>query len=123
MNPLTRMNLLLSFLYLFLGSSLGLILSIRQTFPSIVHAHIQLIGFVTQMIIGVTYHVVPMLSRSKIYSFNLGYLHTILLNVGLLTQVYGFLTNSLFFKNFGSLLLFISVAMYLFNILKSMNWR
>ncbi|QWK20544.1 MAG: cbb3-type cytochrome c oxidase subunit I [Hydrogenobacter thermophilus] len=132
MNSLTKVSLLLSFLYLLLGSLLGLMLGYKQTAsslfsmggsPTLAHAHLQLVGFVTQMIVGVTYHIVPMLSRGKINSFKLGYLHTALLNAGLLIQVWGFLTDRILFKSFGSLLLFASIVMYLFNILKSMKWR
>ncbi|WP_096603180.1 hypothetical protein [Hydrogenobacter hydrogenophilus] len=131
MNSLTKINILLSFFYLLLGSSLGLMLSTARTrellyslggTPSFAHAHIQLVGFVGQMIIGVTYHIVPMLSRGKINSFKIGYIHITLLNIGLLTQVYGWLTGDGLFVSLGSLLLFFSILMYLFNILKSMNW-
>ncbi|RLJ70883.1 cytochrome c oxidase cbb3-type subunit 1 [Hydrogenivirga caldilitoris] len=132
MNPLTKLNLLLSFLYLLIGSSLGLMLGFEPArnflyslkgIPSYAHAHIQLVGFVTQMIVGVTYHIIPMLTRGKVYSFRLGYLHTALLNVGLALQIYGFLSGNPYFKALGSLILFLAILMYIFNILKSGVWR
>ncbi len=54
------------------------------------HMHMNLLGFVTMMIYGVAYHVVPRFFGHPLYSKKLGGAHWWLSNVGLALMVVGF---------------------------------
>ena len=54
------------------------------------HVHMNLLGFVTMMIYGVAYHVVPRFFGHPLHSKTLGGVHWWLSNVGLATMVVGF---------------------------------
>ena len=54
------------------------------------HVHMNLLGFVTMMIYGVGYHVVPRFFGNPLHSKTLGGVHWWLSNVGLATMVVGF---------------------------------
>jgi len=55
------------------------------------HVHMNLLGFVTMMIYGVGYHVVPRFFGNPLHSKTLGGVHWWLSNVGLATMVVGFI--------------------------------
>lgn len=54
------------------------------------HVHMNLLGFVTMMIYGVSYHVVPRFFGHPLHSAKLGAIHWWLANVGLAGMVVGF---------------------------------
>jgi cbb3-type cytochrome oxidase subunit 1 len=54
------------------------------------HVHMNLLGFVTMMIFGVGYHVLPRFSGHPLHSRRLAGLHWGLANAGLATMVAGF---------------------------------
>jgi cbb3-type cytochrome oxidase subunit 1 len=54
------------------------------------HVHMNLLGFVTMMIYGVAYHVIPRFFGHPLYSRKLGGIHWWLSNVGLALMVVGF---------------------------------
>ena len=55
-----------------------------------IHAHVMLVGFVTMMIFGVAYHVLPRFSGRPLFSVRLAYAHWWFANIGLATMVFGF---------------------------------
>jgi len=55
------------------------------------HAHLNLLGFVTMMIYGVAYHVIPRFTGHALYSRRLAGWHWWASNAGLLLMVVGFL--------------------------------
>ena len=54
------------------------------------HAHANLLGFVSMMIFGVAYHVMPRFSGRPLKSIGLARLHVWIANVGLSLQTLGF---------------------------------
>ena len=55
------------------------------------HAHANLLGFVSMMIFGVAYHIMPRFSGRALHSVRLAHLHVWVANAGLAGQVLGFL--------------------------------
>ena len=57
------------------------------------HMHAALLGFVTMMIFGVAYHVLPRFSGSPLYSRSLAGWHWWIANLGLGAMIVGFITR------------------------------
>ena len=57
------------------------------------HMHANLLGFVSMMIFGVAYHVIPRFSGAPLYSLTAPRIHVILANVGLAGMVAGFVVR------------------------------
>lgn len=82
-----------SLVWLALGVSLGLLMLI---WPAAIlyrpaHLHLNLLGFVTMMIYGVGYHVLPRFSGHPLHSRELAGVHWWMANVGLGLLVAGFI--------------------------------
>lgn len=75
-----------------IGATLGVCMAIEPALiiyrPS--HLHMNLLGFVTMMIYGVAYHVMPRFSGNPLYSPRLAMMQWWLSNAGLATMVCGF---------------------------------
>ncbi|MDH4100078.1 MAG: cbb3-type cytochrome c oxidase subunit I [Nitrospirota bacterium] len=75
-----------SLIYLALGALGGVALAIwpassKVFFPAI--THLSLIGFITQMIIGVTYFIIPVFIKKDIYNKRWALIHFLMVNIGL----------------------------------------
>jgi len=84
-----------SLAWLALGVSLGLTMAVV---PSLAvyrpaHFHMLFLGFVTMMIAGVGYHVIPRFAATKLHRPGLARLHFVLANVGLAVLVAGFVVR------------------------------
>lgn len=133
MNRLSRIHVLTSFAYFLVASFIGLLLAWDPTRawaysfggqPRLTHVHLQLVGFVIQMIFGIAYHVLPTLSRGAIYSYRIGFTHFALVNVGVLMMTTGFWFNrNADLRPLGALILFIGILIFVYNISKSMKPR
>jgi cbb3-type cytochrome oxidase subunit 1 len=55
------------------------------------HAHLNLLGFVSMLIFGVAYHVIPRFTGHPLHSRRLAELHWWASNIGLVTLVLGFI--------------------------------
>ena len=82
-----------SLAWLAAGVSLGLAMAIHPawTIYRAAHLHMNLLGFVTMMIFGVAYHVLPRFTGHPLHSRRLATVQWWLANVGLTTFVAGFL--------------------------------
>jgi len=82
------------------GVSLGLAMTVHPAWAvyRTAHLHMNLLGFVSMMIFGVAYHVIPRLSGNPLESPRLAVVHWWLANVGLATFVSGLmlLPNTMF---------------------------
>ena len=78
--------------WLGLGVTMGVAMAVHPLWiiyrPA--HVHMNLLGFVTMMIYGVAYHVVPRFFGHPLHSRRLGGVHWWLSNVGLALMVVGF---------------------------------
>ena len=81
-----------SLVWLALGVSLGVAMAAIPAWvvhrPA--HMHMNLLGFVTMMIFGVAYHVIPRFSGNPLHSPRLATMHWWLSNAGLALMVVGF---------------------------------
>ncbi|MDO9097469.1 MAG: hypothetical protein Q7U60_05060 [Candidatus Methanoperedens sp.] len=72
-----------SLIYLLIGSTLGLIMVIKSLPLTPAHAHVLLIGFVSMMIFGVGYHLLPVFAGTDLHSPSLAELQFWLQNIGI----------------------------------------
>ena len=81
-----------SVIWLSLGVSLGVAMAAHPVWASYrtAHMHMNLLGFVTMMIYGVAYHVLPRFTGHPLWSRRIAGWHWWLSNVGLALMVAGF---------------------------------
>ncbi len=72
-----------SIIYLLIGSTMGVVMLLTSTEISVSHAHILLIGFVSMMIFGVGYHLLPVFAGTELHSLRLAEIHFWLQNIGI----------------------------------------
>lgn len=98
MDRYVRNFIIMSVLYLALASvaGVGMMLSPWWQHLRFVHTHFMLIGWVTMMIYGVGYHILPRFAGKLIKSPLLGEIHFWVANIGLISMVvfYGLLQNA-----------------------------
>lgn len=72
-------------IYLFLGSILGVLFLYNSNFLNLlfVHSHFNLLGFVSMMIFGVGYHVLPRFRGKELYSKPMANVQFWTANIGL----------------------------------------
>lgn len=79
--------------WLVLGSAFGGAMALHPAWivyrPA--HVHMLLLGFVTMMIAGVAYHVIPRFTMARLHSTPLARLHLVIANIGLVLMVTGFI--------------------------------
>jgi len=75
-----------SIMYLIVASVLGLLMLCYPSLLTIkfVHSHLNMLGWVSMMIYGVGYHILPKFAGKKIKSVKLGELQFYLANIGLI---------------------------------------
>lgn len=87
MAPVTVRFLKASLVYFLTAGVLGMLLF---TWPDVgprlrfMHTHFNLLGWVSMLIYGVAYHIIPRFQGRPLYSERLAYLHFWLANVGLI---------------------------------------
>ena len=87
MNKVTLLFIIASLFYLCVGVTIGVVFTVHTNligFLAPMHAHTNLLGWVSMMIFAVAYHVLPRFSGRPLYSETLANLHLIFANVGLL---------------------------------------
>lgn len=86
-----------SIAYLVVGVSMGAIYILSMVPQELItaHAHINLIGWVSMMIFGVAYHILPRFSGKPLYSEQLAITHFWLANVALIGMA-GFMVATAF---------------------------
>jgi cytochrome c oxidase cbb3-type subunit 1 len=87
MDRYARLFVQTSLIYLVTGVVLGVIMSVHEDWTFLfdrAHNHINLIGFVSFMIFGVGYHILPRFTGRPLHSATLANLHVWLANAGLL---------------------------------------
>ena len=87
MSKVTLLFIIASLFYLCVGVTIGVVFTVHTNligFLAPMHAHTNLLGWVSMMIFAVAYHVLPRFSGRPLYSETLANLHLIFANVGLL---------------------------------------
>lgn len=118
-----------SLVWLGIGAALGLWLifdpSVAAYRPA--HLHANLLGFVSMMIFGVAYHVLPRFTGSPLYSRRTAMLHVWVANAGLALMVAGFVvrlhaasTGALLLQA-GGILSATGIALFITNLWLTLN--
>lgn len=117
--------------WLLIGSVVGGLMLVWPKYTGIylrVHAHMMVVGFVSMLIFGVAYHILPRFSGRPLHSERLASAHLWLLNIGLA----GMTTFWSFHYHFGkilyqhisllfAILMFISFVMFAYNLFKTVR--
>lgn len=95
MDRFARWFILMSIVYLGLASALGIVmLGSEKAMPlKFVHSHMNLLGWVSMMIYGVGYHILPRFMGRPLYSKKLGDLQFWLANIGLAAMLVFYTLN------------------------------
>jgi len=72
-----------SLFYLLIGSTMGVVMLLTSETIKPSHAHVLLIGFISMMIFGVGYHLLPVFAGTALHSIGLAELQFWLQNIGL----------------------------------------
>lgn len=118
-----------SLLWFALGITLGLAMAIHP--PWVIyrpaHAHMNVVGFITMMVFGVGYQLLPRLFGYKLYSRTLAVAHWWLANVGLALMVAGFMlaphigVRSAFVTSSGGVLFAMGAFSFVYNLWRTFN--
>ena len=92
MEQFVRVFLKGSLAWLALGVTMGVAMAVHPVWTVYrqAHMHMMLLGFVTMMIYGVAYHVIPRFAGFPLYSRRAPVIHLWISNVGLALMVVGF---------------------------------
>lgn len=82
------------------------------------HSHLAVLGFITLIIMGVSYKLIPMFALSSGYKETKGKLSLILLNIGIWLLFFGFLLEKKLLQFSATLILFLAIIFYLLQILE-----
>lgn len=95
MDPFVRRFIRASLLWLGVGVVIGVMMALRPAWIAFrtAHMHANLLGFVSMMIFGVAYHVIPRFSGHPLHSRPLASAHVWIANAGLAGMVAGFITR------------------------------
>ena len=93
MDPFVRRFIRASLVWLGVGVTLGVAMAVHPPFVAFrpAHMHANLLGFVSMMIFGVAYHVIPRFAGRPLHSPRSAALHLWVANLGLAGMVSGFI--------------------------------
>lgn len=97
------------------SSSYGLVVAIVHSF---------LLGFITMIIFGVNYHIIPIFSGKDFYSPGLAYLHLVMANLGITGLVFplifsGYPSDIPVIVKLSSVLFAVSILVFIYNMLRT----
>ncbi|MFN3532888.1 MAG: hypothetical protein ACK41Q_10315 [Candidatus Brocadia sp.] len=90
MSPLSKNFVRASLIYFFIAAILGTIMISMRSYPAqllFTHVHLNLLGWMSMMIYGVGYHILPRFSGTPLAYPKLGNLQFYLANIGLVGLV------------------------------------
>lgn len=113
-----------SLVYLLIGSTMGFAMVLNSSPLTPAHAHVLLIGFVSMMIFGVGYHLLPVFAGTDLYSLRLSEIQFWLQNIGIIglafTMPYRYASNNYLLGTevFGSISL-LAIYIFVYNVARS----
>ena len=120
MLPRNRWFIAAALAYALLGGLLGLAwLAFPAALPAFAlraHAHLMLLGFVGMMIFGIGLHVLPRFTGHPLFSERLADAQFVLVNVGLVTMVTGWLAGARLATTAGGALVWIGLLFFALNV-------
>lgn len=86
MEKFVKSFIVMSIIYLVLASFIGVVMLADPSYLYLrfVHSHLTMLGWVSMMIYGVGYHILPRFMGKRLKSVKLGEIHFYLANIGLL---------------------------------------
>lgn len=132
MDKLSSLFIKAGLVYLGISTFLGVLITIGPGY-SFMHSHFTLIGWLSFMIFGISYQLIPQYSGNPLFSRRLGILHFWLANIGLIGLALSYPvmrmsmlkgkdhSDALVFVIIFGLLEAISILMFIVNIWKSME--
>ena len=121
MNPLSKNFVRASLAYFFIAAIIGTIMIFMKSYPAqllFTHVHLNLLGWMSMMIFGVGYHILPRFSGTPLAYPKLGNLQFYIANIGLVGLVC-FRPIHPVAEIFASLQV-VSVGLFVFNIWMSL---
>ncbi len=127
MSTITVRFIQCAMIYFLLAMILGIILSVSgPVYPYMpIHVHFNLLGWMSMMVFGVGYHILPRFSGAPLWSERLSLWHLWLANIGLIGMAVGWLvrgsggTNTVLFVF--SLVESLSVIFFALNMFKTIK--
>jgi cbb3-type cytochrome oxidase subunit 1 len=100
MDKFVKAFIVMSVFYLGISAVLGIIMLVNQNMMALkfVHSHLNMLGWVSMMIFGVGYHILPRFMGRPVYSSKLIEIQFYLANISLLAMV-GFYTLNIYSTN------------------------
>ena len=115
-----------SLIYLLIGSTMGFVMVLNSSPLTPSHAHVLLIGFVSMMIFGVGYHLLPVFAGTDLYSLRLAEIQFWLQNIGLIglafTMPYRYASSNYLLvgtEAFG-LISLLAIYIFVYNVARSL---
>jgi hypothetical protein len=113
----------ISVIYLFIGTALGMYMSIVMDFVlNSVHTHISLLGWTTMTLAGIIYHLFPKLEKSILCKIQF-----VLYNIGLPVMMIGLAFYTIGFAGFlvvvsiGASITSIAILLFVINVLTGLR--
>ncbi len=96
MDRFVRRFIIMSIVYLGISTVIGIVMLGDQGLPGLkfVHSHLNMLGWVSMMIYGVGYHILPRFMGRPLYSPNLGEAQFWLANIGLVFMLLFYVLNA-----------------------------
>jgi cytochrome c oxidase cbb3-type subunit 1 len=95
MDRFARWFIIMSIVYLGLAAGLGIVMlgSDKAMSLKFVHSHLNMLGWVSMMIYGVGYHILPRFMGRPLYSTKIGEAQFWLANIGLVVMLFFYTAN------------------------------
>jgi cytochrome c oxidase cbb3-type subunit 1 len=95
MDRFARWFIIMSIVYLGLAAALGIVMlgSDKAMSLKFVHSHLMMLGWVSMMIYGVGYHILPRFMGRPLYSTKIGDAQFWLANIGLVVMLFFYTMN------------------------------
>ncbi len=117
MSHYSRLFVISSLIYLLIGGMMGIVMATFPSFRGIIHfahAHTMVIGWISMMIFGLAYHVIPRFSGSPLIADCFQKLHWWLANIGMVGMMSIPILQFLFYAQ----LPFFNVLFFIFGLLQ-----
>lgn len=119
----------MSIIYLGISTIIGIVMLGHQNLLAIrfVHSHLNMLGWVSMMIYGVGYHILPRFMGRPLYSTRMAGWQFYLANIGLVGMLFFYVLNTYsasssyrFFMMVSSILEALSIVLFLYNMLMTL---
>lgn len=117
MNPLSKNFVRASMVYFFIAAILGIIMIFMQSYPAqllFAHVHLNLLGWMSMMIYGVGYHILPRFSGTPLAYPKISNIQFYLANIGVVGLVSFRPIHPL--AEFFAGIVVVSIGLFVFNI-------